>query len=60
MPRTSAITAEITRRAFMELAAEDRDEAWATAEWLVAEGAFEGWEEDLPEATFEEIAEGVS
>ena len=61
MPKTYWITAEITRRAFLTLEAEDqedKDEARAMAEQLVEEGAFEGWEEDLPEVIVEEIPEG--
>ena len=60
MPKTSWITAEITRRAFLTLEAEDRDEARAMAEQLLEEGAFEGWEEDLPEVIVEEIPEGLA
>jgi hypothetical protein len=55
MPKTSWITAEITRRAFLTREAEDRDEARAMAEQLLEEGAFEGWEEDVPEVIVEEI-----
>jgi hypothetical protein len=58
MPKTYWITAEITRRAFLTLEAADRDEARAMAEQLLEEGAFEGWEEDLPEVIVEEIPEG--
>ena len=58
MPKTYWITAEITRRAFLTLEAEDRDEARAMAEQLLEEGAFEGWEEDLPEVIVEEIPDG--
>jgi hypothetical protein len=54
------ITAEITRRAFKKLEAEDKDEARAMAEQLLEEGAFEGWEEDLPEVNVEEIPEGTA
>jgi hypothetical protein len=59
MPKTYWITAEITRRAFLKLEAEDKDEARAMAEQLLEEGAFEGWEEDLPEVIVEEIPEGL-
>ena len=55
MPKTYWITAEITRRAFLTREAEDRDEARAMAEQLLEEGAFEGWEEDVPEVIVEEI-----
>jgi hypothetical protein len=61
MPRTFWITAEITRRAFLKLEAEDKedkDEARAMAEQLLEEGALEGWEEDLPEVIVEEIPDG--
>jgi hypothetical protein len=58
MPKTYWITAEITRRAFLTVEAEDRDEARAMAEQLLEEGAFEGWEEDLPEVIVEEIPDG--
>jgi hypothetical protein len=58
MPKTYWITAEITRRAFLTLEAEDKDEARAMAEQLLEEGAFEGWEEDLPEVMVEEIPDG--
>jgi hypothetical protein len=58
MPKTYGITAEITRRAFLKLEAEDTDEARAMAEQLLEEGAFEGWEEDLPEVIVEEIPDG--
>ena len=60
MPKTYWITAEITRRAFMKVEAEDKDEARTIAEQLVEEGAFEGWEEDLPELIVEEIPEGTA
>jgi hypothetical protein len=60
MPKTYGITAEITRRAFMRLGAEDRDEAWAMTGRLVEEGPFKGWEEDLPEVMIEEISERMS
>jgi hypothetical protein len=46
MPKTSWITAAITRRAFLKLEAEDTDEARSMAEQLLEEGAFEGWEDD--------------
>ena len=52
-PKTYGITADMTRRAFLTLAAEDNDEARAMAESLVEEGAFEGWEEDLPDVMVE-------
>ena len=55
MPKTSWITAEITRRAFLTREAEDRDEARAMAKQLLEEGVFEGWEEDVPEVIVEEI-----
>jgi hypothetical protein len=58
MPKTYWITAEITRRAFLTVEAEDRDEARAMAEQLLEEGACEGWEEDLPEVIVEEIPDG--
>ena len=58
MPKTFWITAEMTRRAFMQLEAEEKDEARALAEQLLEEGAFEGWEEDIPEVIVEEIPEG--
>ena len=60
MPKTSGITAEITRRAFLKLDAKDKDEARAMAEQLLEEGAFEGWEEDVPEVIVEEIPEGTA
>ena len=60
MPKTYWITAEITRRAFLTLEAEDQDEAQAMVEQLLEEGAFEGWEEDLPEVIVEEIPEGLA
>ena len=40
--KTYWITAEITRRAFLNIEAESKDEARAMAEQLVEEGAFEG------------------
>jgi hypothetical protein len=43
--KTYWITAEITRRAFLKIEAESKDEARAMAEQLLEEGAFEGWEE---------------
>jgi hypothetical protein len=58
MPKTYWITAEITRWAFLKLEAEDKDEARAMAEQLLEEGAFEGWEEDVPEVIVEEIPDG--
>ena len=58
MPKTYWITAEITRRAFLKLEAEDNDEARAMAEQLLEEGAFGDWEEDLPEVIVEEIPDG--
>jgi hypothetical protein len=54
------ITAEITRRAFMKIEAENQDEARAMAEQLVEEGAFEGWEEDLPDVIVEELPEELA
>jgi hypothetical protein len=60
MPKTYWITAEITRRAFMKLEAEDQDEARAMAEQLVEEGAFQEWEEDIPDVIVEEILEGTA
>jgi hypothetical protein len=54
------ITAEITRRAFMKIEAESQDEARAMAEQLVEEGAFEGWEEDLPDVIVEELPEELA
>jgi hypothetical protein len=59
MPKNYWITAEITRRAFLKIEAEDRNAARAMAEQLLEEGAFEGWEEDLPEVIVEEIPEGL-
>jgi hypothetical protein len=59
MLKTYWITAEITRRAFMKLEAEDKDEARAMAEQLLEEGGFEGWEEDLPDLIVEEIPDGA-
>lgn len=58
MPKTSWITAEITRRAFLTRDAENTDEARAMAEPRLEEGAFEGWEEDVPEVMVEEIPDG--
>jgi hypothetical protein len=57
--RTYWITAEITRRAFLNLEAESEDETQAMAEQLWEEGAFEGWEEDLPDVIVEEIPEDL-
>jgi hypothetical protein len=53
--KTDWITAEITRRAFLNIEAESREEARAMAEQLAEEGAFEGWEADLPDAMVEDI-----
>jgi hypothetical protein len=58
--KTYWITAEITRRAFMKIEAENQDEARAMAEQLVEEGAFEGWEEDLPDVIVEELPEELA
>jgi hypothetical protein len=55
--KTYWITAEITRRAFLKIEAESKDEARAMAEQLLEEGTCEGWEEDLPDVTVEEIPE---
>jgi hypothetical protein len=58
--KTYWITAEITRRAFMKIEAESQDGARAMAEQLVEEGAFEGWEEDLPDVIVEELPEELA
>jgi hypothetical protein len=58
--KTYWITAEITRRAFLKIEAESKDEARAMAEQLLEEGAFEGWEEDLPDVIVEEIPEELT
>jgi hypothetical protein len=58
--KTYWITAEITRRAFLKIEAENQDEARAMAEQLVEEGAFEGWEEDLPDVIVEELPEELA
>jgi hypothetical protein len=58
--KTYWITAEITRRAFLKIEAESKDEARAMAEQLLEEGAFEGWEEDLPEVIVEELPEELT
>jgi hypothetical protein len=58
--KTYWITAEITRRAFRKIEAESKDEARAMAEQLLEEGAFEGWEEDLPDVIVEEIPEELT
>jgi hypothetical protein len=57
MPKNYWITAEITRRAFMKIEAEDKNEAHAMAEQLLEEGAFDEWEEDVPDLLVEEIPE---
>ena len=58
--KTYWITAEITRRAFLKIEAESKDEARAMADQLLEEGAFEGWEEDLPEVIVEEIPHSIA
>jgi hypothetical protein len=58
--KTFWITAEITRRAFLNIEAESIDEARAMAEQLVEEGAFEGWEADLPDVMVEDIPEELT
>jgi len=58
--KTYWITAEITRRAFLNIEAESKDEARAMAEQLLEEGAFEGWEEDLPDVIVEELPEELT
>ncbi len=51
--KTYWITAEITRRVFLNIEAESKDEALAIF-------AFEGWEEDLPDVIVEEIPEELT
>jgi hypothetical protein len=58
--KTYWITAEITRQAFLNIKSESKDEARAMAEQLREEGAFEGWEEDLPDVIVEEIPEELT
>ena len=58
--KTYWITAEITRWAFLNIEAESKDEARTMAEQLLEEGAFEGWEEDLPDVIVEEIPEELT
>jgi hypothetical protein len=58
--KTYWITAEITRWAFLNIEAKSKDEARAMAEQLLEEGAFEGWEEDLPDVIVEEIPEELT
>jgi hypothetical protein len=58
--KTYWITAEITRRAFLNIEAESKDEARAMGEQLREEGALEGWEEDLPDVIVEEIPEELT
>jgi hypothetical protein len=58
--KTDWITAEITRRAFLNIEAESIDEARAMEEQLVEEGTFEGWEADLPDVMVEDIPEQLT
>jgi hypothetical protein len=51
------VTVEITRRAFLEIEADSKDEARAMADQLLEEGTFGGWEEDVPEVIVEELPE---
>jgi hypothetical protein len=51
------VTIEITRRAFLEIEADSKDEARAKADELLEDGAVEGWEEDVPEVIVEELPE---
>jgi len=58
--KTYWITAEITRRAFLKIEAESKDEARAMADQLLEEGAFERWEEDLPDVIVDELPEELA
>jgi hypothetical protein len=51
------VTVEITRRAFLEIEADSKDEARAMADQLLEEGTFGGWEGDVPEVIVEELPE---
>jgi hypothetical protein len=51
------VTIDITRRAFLAIEADSQEEARAKVQELLEESALEGWEEDLPEVTVEELPE---
>jgi hypothetical protein len=44
----------------LKIESESKDEARAMAEQVLEEGAFEGWEEDLPDVIVEEVPEELT
>ena len=49
------VTIDITRRAFLEIEADSQEEAREKVQELLQESALDGWEEDLPGVTIEEL-----
>jgi hypothetical protein len=56
MPRYWA-TIEITRSAYAEIEADNREKAYEKVNELLEEGEIQGWEEDVPQIRLEELPE---
>ena len=56
MPKYWA-TIEITRSAFAEIEADTAEQAHQRVIELLEEGEIQGWEEDVPQITLEELPE---